>query len=138
MKVAYVTKKCTFQPLADADECSSPSANNCSSNADCVNEPGSFKCNCRTGYTGDGVNCDGKFLNSPSSISVFSLKGNLPWMPAAHTGGYLSRSSYHSFLDAIPVRLASTTPSNLPHGNYVAIPLSQYKDLIGAKMSRRC
>ena len=63
MKVIYVTKKSTFQPLADVDECNSPSANNCSSNADCVNELRSFECNCRPGYTGDGVNCNGRFLN---------------------------------------------------------------------------
>ncbi|CAH3192860.1 unnamed protein product, partial [Porites evermanni] len=41
----------------DVDECSSSKHNNCSSNADCSNLPGSFKCDCKSGYTGDGVDC---------------------------------------------------------------------------------
>ena len=45
--------------LTGVDDCASPGANNCSSNADCVNEAGSFGCNCKPGYTGDGVNCNG-------------------------------------------------------------------------------
>lgn len=49
------------KPLVDVNECSdSPSSNNCSENADCVNTPGSFECNCRSGYIGDGVNCTGR------------------------------------------------------------------------------
>ena len=50
-----------IESVADVDECSISGANNCSSKADCVNEPGSFNCNCRHGYTGDGVNCSGRF-----------------------------------------------------------------------------
>ena len=50
--------------LTDVDECATPGANNCSSNADCVNEPGSFGCNCKPGYTGDGVDCNGTFINA--------------------------------------------------------------------------
>ena len=56
-----------FDSFADADECNTPDANNCSSKADCVNKPGSFECNCRPGYTGDGVNCNGKVLLSTRS-----------------------------------------------------------------------
>ena len=47
---------------ADIDECNTPSGNNCSLNADCVNKPGSFECKCRPGYFGDGVACTGRFL----------------------------------------------------------------------------
>ena len=60
---SHIKVKVSFKPFADVDECIAPSANNCSSNADCVNEPGSFECNCRPGYTGDGVNCNGMFIN---------------------------------------------------------------------------
>ena len=73
MAVVHVSKQCTFQPIADVDECNSQSANSCSSNADCVNEPGSFKCNCRPGCIGDGVNCNVMFLISLSLSSVCSL-----------------------------------------------------------------
>lgn len=54
-----------FFPLfKDVDECSSSKHNNCSSNADCSNLPGSFKCHCKSGYTGDGVDCAGRILES--------------------------------------------------------------------------
>ena len=48
----------------DLDECNNPSANNCSSRADCANTRGSFECKCRSGYRSDGVNCEGKFSTS--------------------------------------------------------------------------
>lgn len=33
---------------------------NCSLNANCINLIGSFKCQCRPGFQGDGYVCDGK------------------------------------------------------------------------------
>jgi len=53
------TEMTVIDSFADVDECNTPGANNCSSIADCVNKPGSFECNCKSGYTGDGVNCSG-------------------------------------------------------------------------------
>jgi len=52
----------TFVPVADVDECNTPGTNNCSSNANCVNEPGSFGCHCKSGYTGDVVDCNGMLI----------------------------------------------------------------------------
>lgn len=43
----------------DVDECAMGS-NNCSPNADCYNQQGSFQCACKAGYIGNGVNCVGK------------------------------------------------------------------------------
>ena len=42
---------------ADIDECGT--ANNCSDQADCHNFIGGYSCICRTGYSGNGTNCDG-------------------------------------------------------------------------------
>ena len=35
----------------------------CDSNANCSNTRGSYICNCRAGYTGDGKTCQGRFEN---------------------------------------------------------------------------
>ena len=42
----------------DIDECASDT-DNCHANAVCTNRIGSFTCQCQSGYTGDGVICDG-------------------------------------------------------------------------------
>ena len=41
---------------ADINECTTKK-DNCSPNADCMNSNGSFTCQCKVGYDGDGVNC---------------------------------------------------------------------------------
>lgn len=46
---------CIF--ITDIDECAGD--NNCSPNADCVNIPGAYQCQCRDGYEGDGLTCIG-------------------------------------------------------------------------------
>ena len=30
-------------------------------NAECTDTEGSYECECRTGYSGDGFNCSGKY-----------------------------------------------------------------------------
>ena len=71
--------------LSDVDECNAPGANNCSSNAECVNKRGSFQCNCKSGYTGDGVNCNGKrfllLVISDSLLKVSFACDNLETEP---------------------------------------------------------
>ena len=83
--------KVYFKPFADVDECSTPGANNCSSNADCVNEPGLFKCVCRPGYTGDGMNCNGRFL-----------KDGVSFCYCAYDLYFWSTSRYSGFLRNLP------------------------------------
>ena len=43
---------------SDIDECAT-AKHNCDSNAECTNSDGSFTCACKTGFTGDGVQCQG-------------------------------------------------------------------------------
>ena len=47
--------------LLDYDECSQ-NAYECDQNADCINSAGSYTCQCRSGYTGDGHVCTGKYF----------------------------------------------------------------------------
>ena len=46
---------------SDIDECSTGN-DNCDVNADCINDQGSFSCQCREGYQGNGITCEGKKL----------------------------------------------------------------------------
>ena len=46
---------------ADIVECTSD-ANDCATNAVCINTPGSYICRCKNGYQGDGKSCTGKAL----------------------------------------------------------------------------
>ena len=48
-----------YSHQSDVDECSADDDNNCDANAECSNNPGSFACTCKSGYTGNGVECDG-------------------------------------------------------------------------------
>ena len=44
--------------VSDVDECLSGEAN-CDPNAVCINTQGSYKCDCKPGYQGDGYTCRG-------------------------------------------------------------------------------
>lgn len=56
--------------VLDVDECSGD--NDCNENASCKNSPGSYRCQCTTGYEGDGKYCFGKLASdvNPPSVEV--------------------------------------------------------------------
>ena len=43
----------------DIDECSE-NTDNCDINANCLNNPGSYSCQCKSGFSGDGFSCSSK------------------------------------------------------------------------------
>ena len=45
----------------DIDECIEET-DNCDDNAACTNTAGTFTCLCEPGFSGDGLQCDGKAL----------------------------------------------------------------------------
>uniref|UniRef100_A0A8C9F173 Fibrillin 2 n=1 Tax=Pavo cristatus TaxID=9049 RepID=A0A8C9F173_PAVCR len=66
------------------DECSN-GTHQCSVNAQCVNTPGSYRCACAEGFTGDGFTCSDLCENyidecSFQNICVFGTCNNLPGM----------------------------------------------------------
>ena len=48
-----------FLRYEDVDECTSQT-HDCPANGVCTNVEGSFQCECRSGFTGDGKTCDGR------------------------------------------------------------------------------
>ena len=71
-------RKLTIKPIlifSDVNECEDDTLNNCikpEENGNCVNLPGSYRCECLPGYPGDGVEtCSGEtavklFCSHPS------------------------------------------------------------------------
>ncbi len=51
--------QCLFSLFTDDDECMD-NTDNCADTAECENTIGSFICTCNTGFTGDGVTCEGE------------------------------------------------------------------------------
>ena len=43
----------------DVDECLNVGSNQCDANATCANTEGSYVCQCREGYEGEGKKCTG-------------------------------------------------------------------------------
>ena len=61
--IVRVTMVCV---CTDIDECED-GTDSCGENADCTNTDGSYTCSCLSGYSGDGMTCDGKDL--PKQVS---------------------------------------------------------------------
>ena len=45
----------------DVNECGND-INNCHANASCINTDGNFTCSCISGFTGNGIICNGKIF----------------------------------------------------------------------------
>ena len=60
-----------FNQQTDIDECKE-NTDNCSTNAQCHNTPGSFNCTCNSGFKGDGINCSGN--DGADQCSALSIK----------------------------------------------------------------
>ena len=66
-RVMRITLECC---LSDMDECSHPELNVCHPDATCLNTEGSFKCLCKQGFSGDGIDfCTGEHHWSCPSLS---------------------------------------------------------------------
>uniref|UniRef100_A0A3B5L0J9 Signal peptide, CUB and EGF-like domain-containing protein 1 n=1 Tax=Xiphophorus couchianus TaxID=32473 RepID=A0A3B5L0J9_9TELE len=65
----------------NADECAEGS-DDCHIDALCQNTPNSYNCICKPGYTGDGKQCEGKFMSPNASWAFVSLLPLIPCFPA--------------------------------------------------------
>lgn len=55
---------------AGADECNEQT-HNCHKNADCVDLPEGFYCNCKSGFSGDGQTCEGNEKHRLFTVEFF-------------------------------------------------------------------
>ena len=61
-----------FKSQIDEDECQGDgSGHNCSPKAVCTNTQGGFMCECKDGWSGDGVTCTGNYLIWTIMLRVF-------------------------------------------------------------------
>ena len=52
---------CSCLDLSDINECSRPEDNDCNDiNGTCLNNDGSYTCDCKSGFRGDGKTCIGE------------------------------------------------------------------------------
>ena len=50
----------TISAILDIDECAVGDKGGCHKDARCVNQVGSYRCECKPGYEGNGKTCQGK------------------------------------------------------------------------------
>ncbi|CAK8688435.1 unnamed protein product [Clavelina lepadiformis] len=67
----WMDAECGFREFyfcqSDIDECST-NLHNCHEHARCINTEGSFTCECKEGYIGDGVTCTGICLDKTNAV----------------------------------------------------------------------
>eukprot|EP01134_Creolimax_fragrantissima_P004155 CFRG4155T1 len=65
-----VCKEGEIQPpsCVDIDECKRDSTYTCSPNAKCLNTPGAYRCQCNTGFQGDGKTCQSMFTMHQNEV----------------------------------------------------------------------
>ena len=61
--------------FSDIDECKGN--HSCHANATCTNTNGSYVCECRPGFNGNGQNCKGEFNLFAVILRIFLLESNL-------------------------------------------------------------
>ena len=53
----FIVMASLFSSHSDINECDDPDT--CHVNANCTDTIGSYECDCKTGFTGDGFDCSG-------------------------------------------------------------------------------
>ena len=58
------------------NECLQETDNNCHADATCHNNEGSYTCECNSGFTGDGIECNGKSWIASKNYTILKMKNN--------------------------------------------------------------
>lgn len=66
----------TISVILDIDECAVGDKGGCHKDARCVNEVGSFRCECKSGYEGNGKTCQGNIVCISHNMFMVVHTGN--------------------------------------------------------------
>lgn len=85
MSLILIDSCCLLFSATDINECSR-GLHNCDVNAFCTNLPGSFECNCRPGFEGDGVECTPlPTISIPGKYCIYQNKCSIILLPLIWT-----------------------------------------------------
>lgn len=85
MSLILIDSCCLLFSATDINECST-GLHNCDVNAFCTNLPGSFECNCRPGFEGDGVECTPlPTISIPGKYCIYQNKCSIILLPLIWT-----------------------------------------------------
>ncbi|RDD36302.1 Sushi, nidogen and EGF-like domain-containing protein 1 [Trichoplax sp. H2] len=124
----------------DIDECKITSS--CSADASCTNVPGSFRCQCREGYHGNGTYCEDFYTiiyeetvhgSGRDDVVSLPLKDEIPIEGSCYKNLYISVNGYVSFGKKYenPYPLTFPSPKNIP----IIAPFYSDADARGYKTS---
>ncbi|GCB72882.1 hypothetical protein scyTo_0006514 [Scyliorhinus torazame] len=77
------------------NECVDPVMNQCDTNAHCLNSDGSYRCECKPYYRGNGTHCEGCFCPPeiiPGTANLPALSGN----PCPCVSGFIVSNNFPS------------------------------------------
>ena len=81
----------------DIDECDE-NLHDCDPDADCFNEPGSYYCSCKTGYSGDGYSCIGTLTIVATNVFLIVCGNrNVDSVPPSQIGTLLQSVVSHQY-----------------------------------------
>ena len=108
-RVAFIAGYRCFEYLCnDVNECRE-SSHTCSADATCLNNPGSFRCTCWPGYTGNGFNCS--FVGDCSDGTV-TCSPRARCVPRSNTGTFQCKCKQHFDGDGISCSFLGCPVSN--------------------------
>ncbi|XP_069058702.1 uromodulin-like 1 isoform X2 [Pleurodeles waltl] len=127
--LSYLNQSKTFvidpssSSLEDLDECASPSENDCSPDALCINTDGPFTCKCKDGFTDLEVTRPGRNCRDTPSMTTEkdTRNSSLPMMPstdASTSSNNTLHASVNASVSSVPRHSA---PSNTTSGGNTTI-----------------
>ncbi|KAL9963248.1 hypothetical protein ACROYT_G032429 [Oculina patagonica] len=102
----------------DIDECVTAEEHKCDANADCVNTHGSYNCSCKSGYTGDRLNCSEEHKCDANADCVNTHGSYNCSCKSGYTGDGLNCSEIDECVTAAEHKCPANADCVNTHGSY--------------------